>query len=400
MVRLRWCVAICVLFGLFLLLLVDLPEAEAQTQKSAPSFAALSAKADAARDSDRLDEAAALYRKALAIKPTWAEGWWSLGTIEYDRNAYPEASHAFGKLIALQPKSGTARVMLGLCQFELGMEDAALESLQQGRGLGVPADPQFREVMLYHEGVLLQRKGRFEAAQEIFGQMCRQSPYPSEVNLAMGAVALRLRSSQLPAAGTVDYRVMQKSGEATCLAAQKKYDEGRQEFDALLAGDPEYPNLHYAYGKFLLDANDNDAAVAQFQAEIKNNPNDAISRLRIASAKYRVDSAAGLPYAEEAVKLDPGLPLGHYLLGLLLLDTDDYLHAIPELEMAQKSFSDQPKIYFALASAYSRAGRRDDAARARATFVRLNKDQESKAEAANSGVFSPQTEGPSTPPKP
>ena len=130
MVRLRWCVAICVLFGLFLLLLVDLPEAEAQTQKSASSFAALSAKADAARDADRLDEAAALYRKALAIKPTWAEGWWSLGTIEYDRNAYPEASHAFGKLIALQPKSGTARVMLGLCQFELGMEDAALESLQ------------------------------------------------------------------------------------------------------------------------------------------------------------------------------------------------------------------------------------------------------------------------------
>ena len=400
MVRLRWCVAICVLFGLFLLLLVDLPEAEAQTQKSASSFAALSAKADAARDADRLDEAAVLYRKALAIKPTWAEGWWSLGTIEYDRNAYPEASHAFGKLIALQPKSGTARVMLGLCQFELGMEDAALESLQQGRGLGVPADPQFREVMLYHEGILLQRKGRFEAAQEILGQMCRQTPYPSEVNLAMGAVALRLRSSQLPAAGTADYRVMQKSGEATCLAAQKKYDEGRQEFDALLAGDPEYPNLHYAYGKFLLDANDNDAAVAQFQAEIKNNPNDAISRLRIASAKYRVDSAAGLPYAEEAVKLDPGLPLGHYLLGLLLLDTDDYLHAIPELEMAQKSFSDQPKIYFALASAYSRAGRRDDAARARETFVRLNKDQESKAEAANSGIFSPQTESPPTPPKP
>jgi predicted Zn-dependent protease len=230
--------------------------------------------------------------------------------------------------------------------------------------------------------------------------MCRQSPYPSEVNLAMGAVALRVRDRQLPAAGTADYQVMRKSGEATCLAAQKKYDEGRQQFDALLAGNREYPNLHYAYGKLLLDANDNDAAVAQFQAEIKNNPSDAISRLRIASAKYRIDSAAGLPFAEEAVKLDPGLPLGHYLLGLLLLDTDDYLHAIPELEMAQKSFSDQPKIYFALASAYSRAGRHDDAVRARETFVRLNKEQESKSEAAASGVFSPQTESPSTPPKP
>jgi tetratricopeptide (TPR) repeat protein len=374
--------------------------AGAQGPKSATSFAALSANADSARDADRLDEAVALYRRALAIKPGWAEGWWSLGTIEYDRSSYQEAVKAFGKLVALQPKSGTARIMLGLCQFELGMEDAALESLQKGRGLGIPSDPQFREVMLYHEGVLLRRKGRFEAAQEILGQMCRESPYPPEVKLEMGAVALRVRERQLPAAGAKDYQIVQQTGEATCLAAQKKYDEGRQQFDALLVGNPQYPNLHYAYGKFLLDANDNDAAVAQFQAEIKNNPNDAVSRLRIASTKYRIDSAAGLPYAEEAVELDPSLPLGHYLLGLLLLDTDDYLRAIPELEMAQKSFSDQPKIYFALASAYSRAGRREDAARARETFVRLNKEQESKAEATDSGAFSLPTESPSPPPKP
>jgi len=398
--RFRPCLVMCSVVGLCLLVSFRAPLAEAQGQKRAPSFAALSAKADAARDADRLDEAATLYRRALAMKSTWAEGWWSLGTIEYDRSAYREAAHAFEKLVALQPKSGTARVMLGLSQFELGLEDAALESLQEGRRLGVSTDAQFREVMLYHEGVLLQRKGRFEAAQEILGQMCRQTPYPAEVNLAMGAVALRVGDRKLPAAGTADYQVMKKSGEATCLAAQKKYDEGRQQFDALLAGNPQYPNLHYAYGKFLLDANDNDAAVGQFQAEINNNPHDAISRLRIASAKYRIDSAAGLPYAEEAVKLDPSLPLGHYLLGLLLLDTDDYLHAISELEMAQKSFSDEPKIYFALASAYSRAGRRDDATRARGTFVRLNNEQKSKPATSSASEFALPAESSSTPPKP
>jgi tetratricopeptide (TPR) repeat protein len=399
MVRLRSSRAIGSAVSLCLLLLVAVPRGKAEQQESTSAFATLSAKADAARDADRLDEAVVLYQKALAIKPSWAEGWWSLGTIEYDRNAFRDAAQAFDRLVALQPKSGTARVMLGLCQFELGKDEAALESLQEGRKLGIPADPQFREVMLYHEGVLLQRAGRFEAAEEILGQMCRKAPYPPQVNLTMGAVALRVRDPQLPAAGTPDYQVMQKTGEATCLAAQRKYDEGRQQFDGLLAGNPQYPNLHYAYGKFLLDADDNDAAVAQFQAEIKRDPNDVISRLRIASAKYRIDSAAGLPYAEEAVKLDPGLPLGHYLLGLLLLDTDDYLRAIPELEIAQKSFQDQPKIYFALASAYSRAGRHDDAARARETFIRLNKEQESQSEPSSSGVFSSQTESSAVPPK-
>ena len=273
MVRLRSSRAICSAVSLCLLLLAGVPRSKAQQQKSASSFATLSARADAARDADRLDEAASLYLKALAIKPGWAEGWWSLGTIDYDRNQFRDAAQAFDKLVALQPKSGTARVMLGLCQFELGQDEAALESLQEGRRLGISTDPQFREVMLYHEGVLLQRAGRFEAAEEILGQMCRKEPYPPQVNLTMGAVALRVRDRQWPAAGTPDYQVMQKTGEATCLAAQRKYDEGRQQFDALLAGNPQYPNLHYAYGKFLLDANDNDAAVAQFQAEITRNPN-------------------------------------------------------------------------------------------------------------------------------
>jgi len=380
MVSLRTRLAIGLALGLCLFVVCEAPQTEAQAHATAPNFATLSAKAQAARDADRLDEAVNLYRKALALKPSWAEGWWSLGTIEYDRSQYAEAAKAFSKLVALQPKSGSARVMLGLSQFELGGDDAALTSLQEGRRLGVPSDPQFREVMLYHEGVLLQRKGRFEAAQEVLGQLCRETPYPAEVNLAMGAVALRARDRQLPSESSVEYQVMQGVGVATCLGAQRKYDEARHQFDALVDGHPQYSNLHYAYGKLLLEANDNDSAVAQFQAEIHNNPTDAVSRLRIASAKYRIDSAAGLPYAEEAVKLDPSLPLGHYLLGLLLLDTDDYQGAIPELEMAQKAFHDQPKIYFALASAYSRAGRKDDAARAREKFIRLNQEQKEAAE--------------------
>ena len=40
--------------------------------------------------------------------------WWSLGTIEYDRDAFSEAAEAFRKLAALDSKAGSARIMLGL----------------------------------------------------------------------------------------------------------------------------------------------------------------------------------------------------------------------------------------------------------------------------------------------
>jgi predicted Zn-dependent protease len=359
--------------------------AVAQSPKATPNFAEVVAKANAARDADRIDEAARLYRQAVTIRPAWAEGWWSLGTLNYDRSDYKNAATAFERLVALQPKSGTARVMLGLCQFELGQDDAALESLNEGQRLGVTSEPQLRPVVMYQQGILLQRKGRFEAAEEVLGQLCRQTPYPPDVALAVGAILLRVRDRQLPAAGTVENTVIQQAGNATCLGIQRKYEEGGHAFEALIAAHPKYPNLHIAYGKLLLDANDTDGAVKQFQAEIQNNPNDANARLRIASAKYRIDSPGGLPYAEEAVKLEPDLPLGHYLLGLLLLDTDDFVRATPELEIAQKAFPDQPKVYFALASAYSRAGRLQDAAAARKTAAQMTQLQTAREQAGVPG---------------
>ena len=105
-----------------------------------------------------------------------------------------------------------------------------------------------------------------------------------------------------------------------------------------------------------------------------------ISDWPTAAAEYKLDSAAGLPYAEEAVKLNPSVPSAHYLLGLLYLDTDNYQKAIPELEKAQTAFPKDAKICFALGSAYARAGRKEDAKHARAAFVQLRKESESSSD--------------------
>jgi predicted Zn-dependent protease len=112
-------------------------------------------------------------------------------------------------------------------------------------------------------------------------------------------------------------------------------------------------------------------AVAEFQRELQLNPSHLLAKLRIAVAEYKVDSAAGLPYAEQVVKLDSGSPFGHYVLGLLLLDTGDFQGALPELEIARRSFPREPGVYSALGDAYARAGRKQEAARARATFKQL-----------------------------
>lgn len=370
---------------------VPAPQIHSSTPSHAVgSFATLSSQANAARDANRLDEAVPFYKKALALRPGWTEGWWSLGTIAYDQNSYSQAAFAFRKAVTLAPKNGTAYVMLGLSEFELGRDDSALTHIEKGTSLGLDTNPELRHVALYHEGVLLQRQGKFQEAQEMLEQLCVQGVQSDEVASALGMAVLRQRSKS-PPQQSPDAGIVARVGRAECLAGRKKFDEARSGLGALVGQYPGFPGIHYAFGMFLVEASDLPAAVAEFKEEIKNNPADVVSRLQIAAATYKQDSAAGLPYAEEAVKLAPQQPFAHYLLGLLLLDADEPARAIPELELAQKTFSREPQLYFALGSAYSRAGRKQDAARARATFQRLNEQAKSPSKTggergdANSG---------------
>lgn len=361
-------------------LMISAATAAAQPQGSV-SFSQLAANAQKASQENRLDDAARLYARALAIRPKWAEGWWALATLEYDQDHYAKAAAAFQKLIPLQPDNGTAFAMLGLCEFELGRDAAALRDIRKGISLGLQTNPELRQVVLYHEGILLQRKGQFQSAQETLEQLCLQAGPSDAAASVLGMAMLRMSAKQAPAAGSSDAEVVLRVGRAECLAGQKKYDEARPDFEALVKENPNYPSIHYAFGLFLLELRDVTASVEQLKQEIANNPSDVVSRMRIAASEYKLDSAAGIPYAEEVVKMDPTQPFGHYLLGLLRLDVDDYLGAIPELEIAKKGLPKEPKIYAALGTAYSRAGRKQESAQARAEFARLNEQQKQSAAA-------------------
>jgi tetratricopeptide (TPR) repeat protein len=354
----------------------------AQSQSSTTRFDDVAKRAAEARDADRLDEAVAFYRKALALRPSWAEGWWSVGMIEYDRSNYAAAARAFRQFLPLAPKDGTARVMLGLCEFELGQDQAALQHLEEGKDLGISTNPQLRLVLLYHDGLLLLRAGKFKAAQASLSALCRQEMQGEEALRYLGLAVLRVPLKEAPAGGTPGAAIVLRVGHAACLTSAKRYDEARQEYSALTQEYPDYPNIHYAYGRYFVDVDNAPAGIEEFKLELKNHPNDVNSRLEIAAAEYKLDSAAGVPYAEEAVRLNPRMPFAHYMLGLLYLDTDNYKKAIPELEFAQKVFPKDAKLYFALGSAYSRAGRKQEAERARTAFERLSKESGSNSTAS------------------
>jgi predicted Zn-dependent protease len=351
---------------------IFLGSAHSQTNSSSASFAVLSKRAAEARDANRLEEATKLYRHALTLRPNWEEGWWSLGTLEYDQDHYPQAAMNFQKVISLNSSNGTAHAMLGLCQFELGKDESALKNLLTAERLGVVNNEDLRKVAVYHLGVLQLRKKLYASALKTFRELARNDVRTDEVALGLAMSLLMVQSSDVPAENTVGHAAMLGIGKAEILSTLRKAEEARQMYSSLLQQYPDYPGLHFAYG-LLLSADEPEEAIKQMQAELRINPKHVVALLQIAALLMDEDPPRAVEYAKKALAINPRPPFGHFLLGQCYLKTGNAVAALPELELARRNMQNESQIYFALGNAYTKLGRKQEAAHARAEFLRLRK---------------------------
>ncbi len=344
-----------------------------------PAFEEISRQAESAREAGRLEEAIGLYRKALAQRPQWSEGWWYLATLLYDLDRYPEARDAFSRLTELEPNGGAGFALLGLCEFQTGDHGNALVHLEQGRRKGLGGNQDLSYVSRYHSAILFNRFGHFEAAFQILNGLAMENPESARITEGLGISALRL--PHLPSELPEDTKVpVVKAGRAMALYIGHKFEESLKEFDSLLEQFGNLPNVHYAYAVVLLH-NQPDAALEQFKRELEISPSHVEARLQIAFEYIkRGEHAAGLVYAREAVKLAPDSFVARNALGRTLLDTGDVAGAVRELEAGVKLAPDSPEMHFALVRAYMKAGRKEDAQKARAEFLKLDKIRRDRRE--------------------
>jgi len=339
--------------------------------KNTAQFDDLAKRAAQARDANHLDEAIDLYHKAVQLNPKWDEGWWCLGTLLYEKDDYPDARDAFNILLNLQPTYGPAAAMLGLCEFQTKEYERALDHLRKARALGL-GDKQEALTMIvrYHTGLLLTRFERFEAALDALAPFARQEE-KSGIIEAFGLNALRMPF--LPAEMPPDKReLVLMAGRAVYYMAGRRAAEASKSFEQLVTRYPGVPNVHYAYGVFLLP-DQPDAALVEFRRELEISPTDLYAILQIAFEYIRrADYAAGLPFAEKAVALAKDQPPCHDALGRILVEMDQTDRGIQELELAAKLGPESPRVHFALAHAYAKVGRKADAKREREAFTRLD----------------------------
>jgi tetratricopeptide (TPR) repeat protein len=334
------------------------------------TFDRVANEAAAARQQNRIQDAVVLYRQAVKLRPSWAEGWWFLGELLYDQDKYPEARDALRRLVSLNPKTGPGFAMLGLCEYEAKEYGSALDHINDARRFGLGDDPQAKRVVLFHAVVLLTRFHQYDSALQVLEKVLKSGDAGPAVITAAGLAGLRrpLLPEEVPPA---DKDLVEQAGRAVCAMAGHRPTDAQKYFADLLANYPNVPNVHYLYGSFLL-ASDEDAGLREFQKELELNPKhvDALATMALEYEK-RGDPDKAIPYAQRAVEADPQFFAAHAVLGRLLANAGEAEKGIKELEIAKQQAPDSYQVHFSLAAAYAIAGRKADAARERADFVRL-----------------------------
>jgi tetratricopeptide (TPR) repeat protein len=360
------------------------PLSKAQSAQNNAEFERVVKLGDEARVARRFAEALDLYAKALQMRPTWAEGWWNAGAILYEGDRYEEARDAFRNLVSLDPNRGPAWAMLGLCEYQTKDYERAVVSMQRGRSLGLLGNRELESVVRYHTALLYIRFEQFEIAYDILNEFLLVGNDGPKIIEAFGLTMLRMPF--LPNEIPPDRREqILLAGRAGFSMAARRLDEARSAFDQLLARYPDAPNIHYAFGVFLLNQ-DADAAIKEFRRELEISPSHQPAMVQMAFEYLKRDEyETALPLAEKAAQLAPKMFPARNVLGRVLLELGQIDRAIKELEEGARLAPTSPEMHFALARAYTRAGRKQDAAREREAFKRLQEQYDARRNAARPG---------------
>jgi tetratricopeptide (TPR) repeat protein len=323
-------------------------------------FDATAANAATARESGDVPQAIHLYQQAEQMNPSWPDGWWYIGTLEYGADNYLPAISALDRYIALTPKAGPAYALRGLCEFEASQFSQSLQDLQTSVALGAAAQPRNAAIIVYHEALALARLGRYEEALGQYTQLVKQSSTAPDLIAAVGLAGLRMpifpKEMDPPQA-----TIISSVGLAASEYMRGDTSGAARDFQALFKQNPALPNLHYLYG-YLLFSTDPQGGIAQFKEELAVSPSSAVTHAMLAWAYgLQGDYAASLPNARSAVTEDPSLPMAQLVLGRALVETGDPSAGLAHLEAVVASDPQNLEAHLALVKAYSKLGRNEDA---------------------------------------
>ncbi len=338
-------------------------------------FDELSRRASAALQSDPRG-AVELYTQALALRPSWAEGWFDLAAAFYENGQYGQSREAFGRAAVLAPQKGAVWAFLGLCEYELHDYPRALSDMAKGETLGLPDNPQFVSSVHNRAALICLRDRDFSAAVQQLQPLAKLGDASPATIDAFGVSVLGLPyvPPDIPAAKRP---LIELAGRVEWQLSAEHEAQAGQLLQQLVAQYPAEPGVHYLNGIYLL-GQDQAAARAEFDKELQISPSNAAARLQIAILEIRADHPdRAIVLARQALALEPDNALGHAVLARAYMDQREFVQALGELKRAASFAPQNAQIHFYLQQVYRQLGKTAEAEKETAEFKRLRSEKDS-----------------------
>jgi tetratricopeptide (TPR) repeat protein len=359
---------------------------------------ALSLLAVALDNENKLPEAASFHRRALAAAPNSADVLGNYGNHLVLSGDDEGAQQAYLKVVAIDSANSGAN--LQLARLALKRKDAAearrylsrvpdaaladprlcfsLAAAFANAGEFADAEAWFGRVLaatpaefnvLYNLGAVANAAGHFERAREVLETALRQQPDSVDVlyRLAEANHGLRRYEAALSLLARAAKLAPQRADIQKLLAVTAA-DLGAAE-DALAAWDhylslaPDDALAHRERAVAALHVGHTAEGMAELAEYLKQHPDDAVAHFQVGLAQAQSDSGAALAELDRAISLRPDWSAAHSARGNLFYQQGKPEAALPDLEMADKSQSDDATTLDRLGQTYLALDRPGDAVR-------------------------------------
>jgi tetratricopeptide (TPR) repeat protein/2-polyprenyl-3-methyl-5-hydroxy-6-metoxy-1,4-benzoquinol methylase len=304
---------------------------------------------DALEGQGKLDEAVIQYRRALALKPDFAEAHYNLGNALKQQGKLDEAMAQYQRALDLKPGFAVARYNLGNALNEQGKLDEAVAQYRRALAL----KPDFAEAH-NNLGNALKEQRKLDEAVAQYQRALVLKPDFAEAHNNLGN-ALKEQGKLDEAVAQYQRALVLKPDFAeahdnlgNALKEQGKLDEAVAQYQRALAFRPGFPEAHNNLGNALNEQGKLDEAVAQYQQALAFRPDFAEAHSNLGTAlrdQGKVDEAVAR--YRRALDLNPGYAEAHCNLGKALMEEGDLIEALRAIQRSMEiEESQNAKILF------------------------------------------------------
>jgi tetratricopeptide (TPR) repeat protein len=323
------------------------------------------------------DVALARMQKAVSDNPADATLHDALGSLEAQRQDWPNAELQFSAAIGLDASFAEAHEHLGVTLVAERRLAEAIRELTTATQ-GSPRNPAaFLEL-----GKALAANGEDDKAAPVLQKAVELAPASLDAKYQLALVLQRL--GQNPQAIPLFQQVVDAQPRdapaltnlALALVQTGTSKEAIPLYRRALAETPKDPLVHQDLGVAYLQESDLDDAIAEFRAGLQSAPDSYELHYNLGFAlKLKDDLPAATAELESAEKLNPQSPDPPYTLGILNMQAGRFDEAVRQLNLALALRPANGDAWAILGSVYKQQSDLPNAERALREAVRLLPDQ-------------------------